>query len=264
MDIGVITGIEHAPALHAAGCSFVEVNVQGFFRPQADMTEWAANRAAAAAAAVPPTTSCCFLPGALRSTGPEVDQAAIMVYAETAFARAAEVGCEIMVYGSGGSRQVPDGFDYATATKQFTAILRDLGPIAQRHGVTMVVEPLNSGECNFITSVPEGAAIVRAVDHPNIRLLADFYHMLRDGQGPEQLTGHVDLIAHVHVAECAGRTPPGTAGDDFRPYLRAVLEGGYRGRIGLECKWDDLSAQVGPAVAELRSQIEAVSAAGSR
>jgi sugar phosphate isomerase/epimerase len=264
MDIGVVSGLEHASILQAAGCSFVEVNVQGFFKPQQDPAAWAAGLEAAREAVIPPATSCCFLPGSLRSTGPEVDRAAIAAYAETAFARAHEAGCAIMVFGSGGSRQLPAGCDYAAATAQFTEVLRDLGPIAQRHGVTVVLEPLNSGECNFVTSVPEGAAIVRAVDHPNIRLLADFYHMLRDGQGPEEMIEHLDLIAHVHVAECAQRTPPGVAGDDFRPYLRTVLEGGYRGRISLECKWDDLPAQVGPAVAELRSQIESVTAAGSR
>ena len=264
MELGVCTAIDNAAALHAAGFDYVEVNCQGFLKPQEGDEAFAASRDAAAAAALPPRTANCFLPGSLRSTGSEVDRGAIVAYAEIAFARAAAVGCQTIVFGSGGSRKLPEGYDYDLATTQFTEVCRDLGPVAARHGVTLALEPLNSGECNFLTSVPEGAAIVRAVDHPNIRLLADFYHMLRDGQGPEDLEGNVDLLAHAHLAEKTGRTPPGTDGDDFRPYLAKLLEGGYQGRLSIEGKWDDLAAQAGPALQELRRQIDEVAAAGSR
>ena len=41
--------------------------------------------------------------------------------------------------------------------------------LAAAQGVTVVLEQLNEGECNYITRIGEGARIVRAVDHPNVR-----------------------------------------------------------------------------------------------
>jgi len=264
MDIGICTGFDHAEALAAAGVDYLEVNCQGTFVAREDDAVWQQHKAAAQASPLPAPAANCFLPGDLRSTGDEVDRDAILAYADTAFARAAEIDCGIVVFGSGGSRKLVDGLTPEAATGPFTELLAAIGPVAGRHGVTVVLEPLNTGECNFVTSVGEGAAIVRAADHPNIRLLADLYHMLRDDQGPEELRGHVELLAHVHVAERDARTPPGTAGDDFRAYLAELLEGGYAGRISMESKWDDLPTQAGSAVAALRAQIDEVSTAGSR
>jgi sugar phosphate isomerase/epimerase len=115
--------------------------------------------------------------------------------------------------------------------------LKAFGAIAARHDVTLVVEPLNRGECNFINSLAEGAEAVLSCDHPNVRLLADIYHMMREDESPDAITRHGRLIRHVHVAERDKRTAPGTAGDDFRPYLRALADTGYRGDFALECEY---------------------------
>lgn len=77
-----------------------------------------------------------------------------------------------MVFGSGGSHKIPEGFNPDTARTQFISLLGKLGPVAQKYDVVIVLEPLNSGETNFINSVGEGGSIVREVNHPNIRLLA--------------------------------------------------------------------------------------------
>jgi sugar phosphate isomerase/epimerase len=69
----------------------------------------------------------------------------------------------------------------------------------------VVVEPSNPGECNFINSVREGADIVRAIDAPAIRLLADLFHMARAEETPADLAAVCDLLAHVHIAERESR-----------------------------------------------------------
>lgn len=78
-------------------------------------------------------------------------------------------------------------------------------------------------------------AIVRAVNRPEIRLLADIFHMARAGETPSDLAAVVDLLAHVHVAECAERTAPCVMGDDFRPWFSVLRAAGYAQGIGLEC-----------------------------
>ena len=212
----------------------------------------------AALAALPIAAANVFLPGDLRSTGPEVELERLRRYARVAFRRARQVGIGIVVYGSGASRQVDDGFDRARAEQQFVEALRTVGPPAAEAGITMVVEPLNTAECNLINSVTEGAEAVRAADHPHVMLLADLYHMLREGEGPDAIERAGGLIRHVHVAEVAERTPPGVAGDDFRPFLRALARIGYDGAYSLECRWQDQIAQAPPGVAELRRQLASV------
>ena len=168
------------------------------------------------------------------------------------------MGIGIVVYGSGASRQVDEGFARARAEQQFVEALRTVGPPAAAAGVTVVVEPLNTAECNLINSVTEGAEAVRAAGHPHVMLLADLYHMLREDESPAAIERAGALIRHVHVAERAQRTPPGVAGDDFRPFLRALVGTGYAGAYSLECRWRDQLAQAPPGVAELRRQLASV------
>ena len=78
---------------------------------------------------------------------------------------------------------------------------------------------------------------MRDADHPNIRGVADFYHMAAEGDTPADLAQCVDIISHVEIAELEGRRVPGTSGQDFRPYLRVLKQAGYEGRIGIEGKF---------------------------
>ena len=254
MRFGICCGadtFETAPE----GIDYIEESVGGALCPQDDDAAFQARLAKCNSAVAPVVAANCFLPGELKSTGPDVDEAALDAYVATAFARAEQVGIGKIVFGSGGSRQVPDGFDKAAAVAQLTAHLKRWGPIGARHNVTIVIEPLQTAECNIINSVTEGAELARAADHPNVRLLADFYHMMCDGEGPESLRAAGDVLHHFHVAEKDKRTAPGMEGDDFRPYLKALKDIGYDGTVSLECGFgEDMLAGATAGLAELRRQ----------
>lgn len=254
MRIGICCGPENATGLADADVNYIEATVAGALMPREDEARFAEALQTIQAAPLPVTAANCFLPGDLPCVGPDPKTDAILQYAETAFARARRVGVTRIVFGSGGSRRVPEGFDKAVAADQFIALLRKLGPLAEPHGVTVLIEPLNTTECNFINSLAEGAEMVRGADHPNVQLLADAYHMLRDGEPAEAIREVGAMLGHVHFAE-APRTPPGVSGTDFRPFLRALRDVGYAGDISLECRWDDLAAQAADAVRELRRQV---------
>lgn len=157
MKIGLCTSVDQATTLAQAGFDYVEENVQSFLSPEEPENVFAPRLASAQSAALPVKAACCFLPGSLKCTGPSVDLERIARYADSAFRRARQVGINIIVFGSGGSRQIPEGFDRATALDQFIASVKLLAPLAEQHGVTVVIEPLNSRECNFINSLAEGA-----------------------------------------------------------------------------------------------------------
>ena len=83
--------------------------------------------------------------------------------------------------------------------------MKMIAPLAERIGVTLVLEPLNSQVDHvgyFLDHAAAGFELVRAVDSPYIKMLYDIYHMqIMDGNVIQTLTGNLDVIGHVHVAE---------------------------------------------------------------
>lgn len=253
MKLGICTAPETAASLNGFRFHYVEANVQSFLVPEKPEADFEANLAKTGGLAV--RAANCFLPGDLKVTGPKVDETRLVAWAESAFRRAKRTGIRSIVFGSGGARGLPEGFSPDEGRAQFLQALRLVAPAAEANGVTVVLEPLNTGECNFINTVAEGAGYIREVGHPNIRLLADFFHMLRDGEGPEILLETGDLLAHVHLAEKEKRTAPGVAGDDFRPFLYNLAKTGYSGDLSIECGWGDLAAEHAAAYEALEKQV---------
>jgi sugar phosphate isomerase/epimerase len=251
---GICTSVSNAEKMKAAGYSYVEESVKRFLIPQESDNKFEDKLKAAEKSPLKVYSYNGFLPGTLKSTGPETDHDAILKYAEMAFVRAQRLDSKIIVFGSGGSRNLPEGFSYEKGTEQFTSLLKRMGPIAAKYNITVVIEPLNRNECNFINSVKEGADIARAVNHPNIAVLADIYHMAKEDEGPESLRYAGELLRHCHMAERDGRKMPGTNNYDFTPYFKALKDIHYQGRLSLEGRWDNFDEQLAPVIAYLNEQ----------
>lgn len=253
--IGISTKVENNGILFSAGYSFVEENVKNFLAPLEDETVFQAKLALLKESKLPVEACNSFLPGNLKCVGPAPLHDDILKFAETAFRRAEMAGVKTIVFGSGGARAIPAGFSKDEAKNQFIALSKKLAPVAEKYNVVISLEPLNTGECNFINSVAEGGEIVEAVNHKNFRLLADFYHMLREKETPSNLTKYGHLLYHTHIAENVGRTAPGVNKEDFTPYFKALMDSGYKGRMAIECSWKNLSEQAEPALKEMRRQL---------
>lgn len=249
--------VDQWPAMAAAGYEFLEPRVGDLLVPGESDSVFAARRAEAEAVGARLISCTIFLPGQFRVVGTETNHDDILVWAETSFRRAQQLNIPFIVLGSGRSRNVADGFSRDEARAQFIDLCRRMAPIAERYGITVVVEPLNRAESNFINSLAEGADIVEAVDHPNIRLLCDIYHMSRENEPPAEIVRYGHLIRHVHIAEKENRTAPGTAGDDFTPYFAALKEANYAGCISIEGNFDHFETRIGPALLTMKEQYAA-------
>jgi len=254
MEIGVVTSIENACVLPES-VAYVEEHVGRFLLPDKEERAFEAVLEAVKGVGRRVPAVCCFVPAALKSVGDELDEERLLEWARITFSRARKAGVEIVVYGSGGSRRIPPGFPRARALEQFIDVLSRMAPAAADHGVTVAVEPLNRGETNFVNSLAEGAEIVRAVSHPAVRLLADIYHMAVDREPPEAIAACAGILVHAHCAEPENRAAPGSAPFDFVPYLRALREAEYDGRVSIECRWNDMEREIGPAVSYLEDQL---------
>ena len=254
--LGACGGLADAATFAQAGADFLEVSVQDFLMPgEEGEGRFETNHVAARESLPPVKNANLFLPGSLPCVGPAMDEQALLTYAQRAFERAGRAGSEGIVFGSGAARTIPDGFPAERARGQFVRLLVKFAVLAERAGVTLFVEPLNAGECNFINTLAEGAELVTACGHPNVMLLADTYHMGFAAEGPEAVRRHGDLLRHFHVADHPSRRFPGADGQSYRPWFEALRAVEYSGKISMECRWGSVADEAALAFANLRRDL---------
>jgi sugar phosphate isomerase/epimerase len=131
-------------------------------------------------------------------------------------------------------------------------VVRIMGEIAEKHGVTVAIEPLNRSETNCVNSVIEGAMLEAAVNLPSVGLLADLYHILREREPVENVAIAKDL-KHTHIARLEGRAFPTAADEDIRAFFAALKKAGYTGTMSVEGNAVDLEQDAAAALKVLRS-----------
>jgi sugar phosphate isomerase/epimerase len=250
MQFGCCCPIENAEIAHAAGFDYIECTVVSLL-PEATEIVFAPILEKYQASPIPVRACNVFLPGDLKVVGPDLDWPRIQTYVATAMRRVMLIGAEVVVFGSGKARMVPEGFDRATAETQLVDFLRLVAEEAEQHNITVVIEPLNRKESNILNSVPEGDTLAARVDRPSIRNLADFYHMEEEQEPLSHLVTCRERLAHVHVAD-SGRRAPGTGSYPYADFVANLRAANYDGMVSIECRWEDFAAEAGPACAYLR------------
>lgn len=234
-SIGMSGSIDEAAALKEAGAEFLTVGVQDLLAPDKSDEEFQKLLEKAKKSPLPVLACNGFIrPKHLRCVGEEANHDEVLEWADTTFRRARQADVKFIVFGSSGARRLKDGWPKEKADAQFIALLKKMAPLAQAQKITVVLEQLNESECNYITTITEAAEIVRQVNHPNIRLLADIYHMTMMNDTPEDLAKAMDVIVHIEIAEKEGRSFPGTNGEDFREFFKVLKKANYQGAISIE------------------------------
>lgn len=251
MRLGCCIPRERLARARQVGFDYAELTVTDNLRPLEDDAAWRPIRQEILASGMPVEAANVFFPPTWRLLGPERDPAATRAYVETAVRRARELGIQVMVFGSGRARAVPEGLPTADAMAQLSEVLSVLGEAGGRHGVTIVLEPLRAAETNIVHTVAQAVELVRPLANPHLRALADLYHMEEGGEPYDNLLLAGELLAHVHVAD-TGRAAPGLGSYDYPGFFARLRQIGYQGRVSIECRWGDWDAESGPALAFLR------------
>jgi hydroxypyruvate isomerase len=129
------------------------------------------------------------------------------------------------------------GLDHDTQDAVAVANLRLAAEAAGRVGASVLVEAINSVDApGFpVDTSARAMALIEAVQAPNVRFLADLYHLATMG---EDVAGALhrcrDAIAHVQLADPPGRGAPGTGTLAVEPLFAQLAADGYDGWIGLE------------------------------
>lgn len=122
------------------------------------------------------------------------------------------------------------------------ACIDGLAPVvahAEAAGVRLLMELLNSKvdhpghQCDRTAF---GAAVVRGVDSPTLKLLYDGYHMqLMEGDLMRTIRANIDLIGHVHTAGAPGRRDLDDRQEINWPAIAGLLRHlGYQQWVGHE------------------------------
>jgi len=87
----------------------------------------------------------------------------------------------------------------------------------------------------YLQSATEAIEIVRAVNHPQVQFLYDFFHeQIAEGNLIEKLDKNIDVIGLVHVADVPGRHEPGTGEINYGSIYRKLAERKYRHVVAME------------------------------
>ena len=257
MRLGICTKVERASELREAGADFIEENVQTLLEGLSDDRNWGGMKRINASA-LPVLAANSLVPGDLKIVGESAGFDRLQEYIRNVVSRAKRAGIKVLVFGSGAARNVPDGFDRKRAGGQILTFCKMAAQSCAGAGITLVVEPLNRGECNIINTVAEAMEYVKAVDHPSFQCLVDSYHFWVEKEPVENLTAAMPWIRHVHLADKEGRVAPGESGTtDYRPFFRVLKRANYQGAICVEALgFDDFSTVGKRVVAFIRRQWE--------
>ena len=87
----------------------------------------------------------------------------------------------------------------------------------------------------FLTSVARGFEIVKAVNHPQVQFLYDFFHeQIAEGNLIEKLEKNIEHVGLVHIADVPGRHQPGTGEINYKNIFRKLAELKYHRIAAME------------------------------
>jgi L-ribulose-5-phosphate 3-epimerase len=130
--------------------------------------------------------------------------------------------------------------------KCFDSVVAALAELSERPSKwDLIIGLENEPACNIGTAA-EAARILRALRHPNLKVVWDSANALVAGENPFPDGYRMlqpDRISHVHAKDCQVRDhmpewrPLGTGTVDWKGQMAALLRDGYRGHISLETHW---------------------------
>ena len=163
----------------------------------------------------------------------------------TKFVEEVEAACAVAKTLRCTKMTVVGGNDVAGATQaqmheQIVAGLQLAAPVAAKHEVMLILEPMNvrvdhEGHCLYGSEA--AVRICRAVGSPWVKVNWDLYHcQISEGDLCGRLRDGFDQLGYVQIADHPGRFEPGTGEIHYQRVLRALHELGYRGAVGVECR----------------------------
>jgi hydroxypyruvate isomerase len=169
-------------------------------------------------------------------------------FLKESIAKAKEIHCPCLVIHSdalnkdGSAKETVKPLSNEAKLLSMYKVLKDIAPFAEKEGVTLVLEPLNTrmgqprAHKNYFLEYPQPAFdLTRQVGSDRVKVLYDIYHMqLMAGNIIHTLAENMDQLGYIHLADVPGSHEPGTGELHCRNILKALDSMGYAGFVGFE------------------------------
>lgn len=238
MRYGICTGLENLELLEELGYDYIELSVTATMNLEEEML--AVYREKLKTSKVKCEAFNILFPKTMELLGGSVSEEELRTYVHKAMALIHSFGAGIAVFGSGKCRRCPEHLSFEEAYRQLVKVYQITGEIAGEYGIQVVIEPLSRKETNMICTMAEGAMLKAAVHHPNVGLLADFFHVMANHDNLSDIET-IRSFGHIHIASGNGRRyPVSEEGEEYAAFIKMLKKVGYDGRISIEGKTDDM------------------------
>lgn len=148
---------------------------------------------------------------------------------------ASDMECPTIIVGSGGkTRSFEPEWDKEVSVESMVDTIHQVGLYAQEKGITLAIEAINRYETNFLNTLEEAVNFVNKVELPNVRTMADTYHLNIEEVNPaETIRKYGHTLANLHLAD-SNRQAPGDGHFDFASVAQALKEAGFQKYLSFE------------------------------
>lgn len=156
--------------------------------------------------------------------------------------KAADAGITNVICFSGNRNGLSDEKGIENCAKGLKKVVK----IAEKHGVTLIMELLNSKvdhadyQCDHTAW---GAELCKKVGSDHFKLLYDIYHMqIMEGDVIATIKKYHEYIGHYHTGGVPGRNEIDETQELYYPaIMKAIVETGFKGFVAQEFvpTWDD-------------------------
>ena len=132
---------------------------------------------------------------------------------------------------------LPPHADAARHRAVFIDNLRHAAEQTARHGITVLIEPINTRDMPgyFLTTQADAHAIREEVGAANLKVQMDCYHaQIVEGDIAMKLRRYLPHIGHIQIAGVPDRNEPDTGELNYSYLFRLLDELGYDGWLGCE------------------------------
>jgi sugar phosphate isomerase/epimerase len=127
-----------------------------------------------------------------------------------------------------------EGQKPAETEQLFIDMARRICDMGASKGVTLMIEPVNRYELNFVNSVDDAARLLARVERKNVGIMPDVFHMnIEDDHIGESLFRNSKWVSYVHFAD-SNRLAPGQGHLDFDDVLDGLRRAKWDGWVSIE------------------------------
>ena len=177
-------------------------------------------------------------PGEYDPSGKQSEEALAKVrdYMYWLISSTSDFNMSTLVMGAGGARVLPSPDKYDNVVEQMADICKySISPVLDEYGIILALEGLRKDETNMMNRTDESVLIAKTANVPNIKVMADLYHVIGEGENLADFVNYKGYIRHSHIGKPSPRVMPSNGdGYDYKPFFDALRSANFNGRLSVE------------------------------